>query len=83
MENPQKLGIASTHLVSQNLPPNSVYQPGHPAADKRGYVHYPGISTVDEMTSLLQASRAYEANIRIINAAHNLYLNALSIGETQ
>jgi flagellar basal-body rod protein FlgC len=75
------LGIDSVELVSENLPPNKVYQPGHPAADKFGYVTYPGISTIDEMTTLLKASRAYEANIKIINTAHSLYLQALSIGE--
>lgn len=74
-------GIAATEIVPQNLPPNKVYQPGHPAADKQGYVTYPGISTLDEMTTLIRASRAYEANVKIINSAHSLYLQALSIGE--
>ena len=73
--------LDSISLVPQNLPPNKVYQPGHPAADKQGYLTYPGINTVDEMTTLLRASRAYEANIKIINTAHSLYLQALTIGE--
>lgn len=73
--------LSSIELTPQHLPPNKVYQPGHPAADKQGYVTYPGISTVDEMTTLLRASRAYEANIKIINTAHSLYLQALSIGD--
>lgn len=81
VDNPENMGIDSVNVVSQNLPPNKVYQPDHPAADKQGYINYPGISTVDEMTTLLRASRAYEANIKIINSAHNLYLQALSIGE--
>jgi flagellar basal-body rod protein FlgC len=68
-------------LVPENLPPNKVYQPSHPNADKHGYVSYPGISTIDEMTTLLRASRAYEANIKLINTAHSLYLQTLSIGE--
>ncbi|MCL9682630.1 flagellar basal body rod protein FlgC [Legionella maioricensis] len=75
------MGIDSIELVAENLPPNKVYQPGHPAADKQGYLTYPGVNTIDEMTTLLRASRAYEANIKIINTAHNLYLQALSIGE--
>ena len=74
-------GIDSVEIVSKEVPPNKVYQPSHPAADKQGYVTYPGISTIDEMTTLLRASRAYEANIKIINTAHSLYLQALSIGE--
>ena len=81
LEGNGEMGIDSVELVSENLPPNKVYQPGHPAADKQGYVTYPGISTIDEMTTLIRASRAYEANIKIINTAHSLYLQALSIGE--
>jgi flagellar basal-body rod protein FlgC len=76
-----EMGIESMELVSENLPPNKVYQPNHPNADKQGYITYPGISTIDEMTTLLRASRAYEANVKIINSAHSLYLQALSIGE--
>lgn len=73
--------VSEVEIVPQQLPPNKVYQPGHPKADHYGYVTYPGISTVDEMTTLLRASRSYEANIKIMNAAHSLYLQALSIGE--
>lgn len=81
LEGKGEMGIDSIELVSQQLPPNKVYQPGHPNADKQGYLTYPGLSTIDEMTTLLRASRAYEANIKIINTAHSLYLQALSIGE--
>lgn len=74
-------GLNDVTLVPEHLPPNKVYQPNHPNADKHGYVSYPGISTIDEMTTLLRASRAYEANIKLINTAHSLYLQTLSIGE--
>lgn len=68
-------------MKPQQLPPTAVYQPGHPSADEKGYIYHPGMSTVDEMTTLMRASRAYEANIKIINTAHSLYLQALNIGE--
>ena len=68
-------------IMPQNLPPNKVYQPENPLADKQGYLTYPGLSMVNEMTTLLRASRAFEANIKMINMAHNLYLQALTIGD--
>ena len=74
-------GLESVAIVPEQLPPNMVYQPGHPSANKDGYVSYPGISTIDEMTTLLRASRAYEANIKVINTAHSLYLQTLTIGD--
>ena len=81
LDNMEGGGLESVERVPQNLPPNKVYQPGHPGADKHGYVTYPGVSTIDEMTTLLRASRGYEANIKVINTAHSIYLQALSIGE--
>lgn len=81
MDNMEDGALESVTLLPENLPANKVWQPGHPAADKHGYVTYPGISTVDEMTTLLRASRAYEANIKVINTAHSLYLQTLTIGE--
>ncbi len=81
LEHQKNSAIDSVDIIPQQLPPNKIYQPGHPKADKQGYVSYPGISTIDEMTTLLRASRAYEANIKIMNTAHSIYLQALSIGE--
>lgn len=81
LNHPEQGGLGTVALLPENLPPNKVYQPGHPGADKQGYVTYPGLSMVDEMTTLLRASRAYEANIKVINTAHSLYLQTLTIGE--
>jgi flagellar basal-body rod protein FlgC len=81
IESTEQTPLNTAELVANHLPPNKVYQPGHPKADDKGYVTYPGISTIDEMTTLLRASRGYEANIKVINTAHNLYLQALTIGE--
>ncbi|KTC68302.1 flagellar basal body rod protein FlgC [Legionella birminghamensis] len=68
-------------LAPKMLPPNKVYQPEHPEADEQGYIHYPGINTVDEMTTLLNASRAYEANIKVFNTAHSLFMQTFTIGD--
>ncbi|QDP72911.1 flagellar basal body rod protein FlgC [Legionella israelensis] len=76
-----KGSVAKVDIVPENLPPNKVYQPNHPEADQEGYINYPGLNTVDEMTTLLRASRTYEANIKIMNMAKSMYMQALSIGE--
>lgn len=67
-------------LVPLNIPPNRVYEPHSPLADNQGYVNYPGVSTLDDLLTLRASSQAYEANIRVINAAHALYLETLTIG---
>ena len=38
------------------------YDPEHPDADENGYVHYPNVNVITEMTNMIDASRGYEAN---------------------
>jgi flagellar basal-body rod protein FlgC len=57
-----------------------VHEPGHPLADARGFVSYPGVDAAAEMVSLMGASRAYEANVAAMNTARVLALKALDIG---
>lgn len=57
-----------------------VYEPGHPDADSEGYVAYPDINVVEEMTNMLSAMRAYEANVSTITTAKSMFTKALEIG---
>ena len=52
----------------------------HPAADANGMVQYANVNLVDEMTTLMTATRAYEANVRALNAARSMAQKALEIG---
>lgn len=58
-----------------------VYDPAHPDANEDGYVMYPNVNTVQEMTDMIDASRAYEANVTAFNASKNMQLKALEIGK--
>lgn len=58
----------------------SVYEPGHPDADVNGMVRYPGIDHVQEMMTVTQALRAYEANLSVLQAAKTMAQKALEIG---
>lgn len=57
------------------------YDPSHPDADADGYVSYPNVNTVTEMTNLIDSSRAYEANITAFDAMKNMVQAGLSIGQ--
>lgn len=57
-----------------------VYEPTHPHADEGGFVSYPNVDHASEMTLMIRASRAYEANLAAINMAHDMYARALDIG---
>ncbi|CDC37295.1 MAG TPA: flagellar basal body rod protein FlgC [Lachnospiraceae bacterium] len=60
---------------------NLVYEPSHPDADENGYVLYPNVNIVTEMTDLIDASRAFEANTTAFEASKNVASRGLSILE--
>ena len=57
------------------------YDPAHPDADENGYVSYPNVNTVTEMTNMISATRAYEANTTAFEASKSLARTGLSIGK--
>lgn len=73
--------VQATEVVSSNRPPILKYEPGHPDADENGYVAYPDINTMEEMASLIEASRSYEANITALNTTKSMALKDLEIGK--
>lgn len=58
---------------------NKVYDPSHPDADEDGYVTYPNVNSITEMTNLIDASRAYEANATAFNASKSMALKGLEM----
>ncbi|MBL8532094.1 MAG: flagellar basal body rod protein FlgC [Hyphomonadaceae bacterium] len=55
------------------------YNPSHPAADSDGYVRLPNVDTLVEMMDLRDATRAYEANLNMIEAARTMTSRALDL----
>lgn len=58
---------------------NMVYDPSHPDADENGYVMYPNVSIITEMTNLIDASRAYQANATALDASKNIATTGLNL----
>ena len=57
------------------------YDPSNPDADENGYVSYPNVNTVTEMTDLIDATRAYEANTTAFQASKAMAEKGLTIGK--
>lgn len=70
-----------TGVISSNKPPVLKYEPGHPDANREGYVAYPNINVMEEMADMISASRSYEANISAFNTTKNMAMKALDIGK--
>jgi len=74
-------GVKVTKIVEDRSPLRKVYDPTHPDADEDGYVSYPNVNVVQEMTDLIDATRSYEANVTAFNATKNMALKGLEIGK--
>jgi flagellar basal-body rod protein FlgC len=72
-------GVRVDEIREDSRPPKMVYDPSHPDADKNGYVAMPNINVVEEMTNMISATRAYEANVTAFNATKSMLMQGLQI----
>lgn len=73
-------GVQVTSIKKDTAPPKLVYNPDHPDANADGYVATPNINLVNEMVDMIEATRAYEANVTALNSSKSMALKALEIG---
>jgi flagellar basal-body rod protein FlgC len=72
--------VQVTDVISDTKSPLMKYEPDHPDANPDGYVGYPNINLMEEMTNMIQATRAYEANVSAMQSAKDMALSSLEIG---
>jgi flagellar basal-body rod protein FlgC len=72
-------GVKIGSVEYSDAPPNEKYEPGHPDADERGIVRYPAVNMTMEFVDALEATRAYEANIGVIEVTKNMTEQTLRI----
>lgn len=72
-------GVLSQEVREEAIKPRMVFDPNHPDAREDGYVMYPDINAITEMVDMIAASRAYEANITVMNAAKDMVNRSLDI----
>lgn len=72
-------GVRVAQIAEDSSEGPLVYDPGHPDADKNGYVRYPNVNVSDEMIDLLDAKRIYEANATVFQSAKAMLKRAIDI----
>lgn len=77
----EAVGVQVRQVVEDAAPPRMAYEPNNPLADDKGYVSLPNVNVVDEMVNMISASRAYQANVEMMNSAKTLLLKTLTIGQ--
>jgi flagellar basal-body rod protein FlgC len=76
-EHPSAVRVAA--VVPDQRPPVMRFEPGHPDANAQGYVAYPQVDPIEEMTDLLGAVRAYELNASAVQATKNMIAQSLDL----
>lgn len=72
--------VSVAQIVQDQRPGHMVFSPGHPDANKDGYLEYPNVNIVEEMVNMITASRAYEAGVSSVEATQKMANSALELG---
>ena len=74
-------GVRVTEIAEDESAMKMVYDPAHPDANENGYVEYPNVTLVKEVTDAMAATQAYAANVTALNSLKTVVGKALEIGK--
>jgi len=80
-ELPESQGVQVQGIIESDAPLDMRFQPDHPMADERGYVMYPNVNVVEEMADMMSASRSFQSNIDVMDAAKTMMQRLLTLGQ--
>lgn len=75
------VGVEVKGIVESSAPLVREFNPNHPMADKEGFVYKPNVNMVEEMTDMIGASRSYQTNVQVAEAAKKMLQQTLSLGK--
>ena len=73
-------GVVVSSTQADQTPFQQLFDPNHPDADESGFVQMPNVDIAREYVDMIAATRAYEANITVMNASKRMALKALEMG---
>jgi len=76
---PAETGVRVAQVITDQREPEKRYMPGHPDADKDGYVSFPRIDPAEDMVNLLGASRGYQANVAAVSAVKDMIQRSIDL----
>ena len=75
------VGVKVLGIVESDAPLNVEYAPNHPLADENGYIYKPNVNIMEEMANMISASRSYETNVQTAEAAKQMVMRTLRLGQ--
>ncbi|WP_299495194.1 flagellar basal body rod protein FlgC [uncultured Shewanella sp.] len=76
------VGVAVKGIVESDLPLTKTYSPNHPMADTEGFIYKPNVNVMEEMADMISASRSYQMNVQVTDAAKSMLQQTLRIGKS-
>ncbi len=73
-------GVRVAQVVESDVEGRKVYDPKNPLADESGHVTMPNVNVIDEMVNMIEASRAYQNNVEVMNTTKNLLAKTIAMG---
>lgn len=74
-------GVQVLDIVESDAALEMRYEPDHPMANEDGYVMYPNVNVVEEMADMLSASRSFQTNVDVMDAAKTMLQRVLTLGQ--
>lgn len=74
-------GVQVLGVVESDAPYEQRYEPNHPLANEEGYVFYPNVNVMEEMSNMISASRSFQVNVEVMNAAKQMAQRVLTLGQ--
>ena len=74
-------GVSVKGILESDAPLQARYEPEHPLANGEGYVFYPNVNVVEEMTNMISASRSFQSNVEVMNATKTMMQRVLTLGQ--
>ncbi|NRA70792.1 MAG: flagellar basal body rod protein FlgC [Gammaproteobacteria bacterium] len=68
-------------IVEDQDPLRQEYNPNHPMADENGYIYKPNVNVMEEMANMISASRSYQTNVQVADAAKQMLMKTLQLGK--
>ncbi|ASP40622.1 flagellar basal body rod protein FlgC [Bacterioplanes sanyensis] len=81
LEGQTGVGVQVLDIVEKDAPLKPKFQPDHPMANEDGYVYYPNVNVVEEMTDMMSSSRSYQMNVEVMKTAKQMLQRTLSLGQ--
>jgi flagellar basal-body rod protein FlgC len=76
------VGVKVQGIVESAAPLNKEYAPNHPKSDENGFIYHSNVNVMEEMANMISASRSYQTNVQIADAAKQMLSRTLQMGKS-